>query len=130
MPTLLLDTNIVSYQFKSDSRADLYDIHLAGNLLAVSYMTVAELYRWAVVRDWGKPRIQRLLDHLKQYIVVAPDDGIAWHFARISSIPGHPITDSDAWIAATALAHNLPLVTHNCRHFEHIPDLRVISEAP
>jgi predicted nucleic acid-binding protein len=37
---------------------------------------------------------------------------------------------NDLWIAATALRHGLPLVTHNRRDFVDIPDLIVISEVP
>ncbi|MCG8349192.1 MAG: hypothetical protein MI924_15600 [Chloroflexales bacterium] len=45
MSTVLLDTNIVSYLFKRDSRAALYAPHLLDRELAVSLMTVAELFQ-------------------------------------------------------------------------------------
>jgi predicted nucleic acid-binding protein len=35
----------------------------------------------------------------------------------------------DAWVAAVALRHGMPLVTHNRKHFEDIPDLTLISES-
>ncbi|MFO7865930.1 MAG: VapC toxin family PIN domain ribonuclease, partial [Candidatus Aminicenantes bacterium] len=35
------------------------------------------------------------------------------------------IQDMDILIAATALTHNLTLVTNNIRHFKNIPDLRI-----
>ncbi len=38
---------------------------------------------------------------------------------------GEPISDADILIAATALVHNLVLVTNNLRHFRRISDLRV-----
>jgi predicted nucleic acid-binding protein len=41
---------------------------------------------------------------------------------------GRPIECGDAWIAATALRHGAPLITHNRKHFEGIPGLMVISE--
>lgn len=37
---------------------------------------------------------------------------------------------NDRWIAACAIRHNLPLVSNNRRHFEGIPGLHLISEAP
>lgn len=46
MSTVLLDTNIVSYLFKQDSRAFLYEPHLLNQELAISLMTVAELLQW------------------------------------------------------------------------------------
>ena len=38
---------------------------------------------------------------------------------------GRPIGHADTWIAATALYLDVPLVTHNTRHFLHIGGLRI-----
>ncbi len=38
---------------------------------------------------------------------------------------GRPIGANDLFIAATALAHDLTLVTHNTREFERVPGLRL-----
>jgi predicted nucleic acid-binding protein len=35
------------------------------------------------------------------------------------------VADADLQIAATALYHDLELVTGNVRHFERIPELRI-----
>lgn len=53
-PAVVVDTDVVSYLFKGDSRAEAYRPHLTGNLLVVSFMTVAELDRWALERDWAR----------------------------------------------------------------------------
>jgi len=45
MSVLLVDTNIVSYVFKRDTRALAYAPRLNGQTLAISFMTVAELYQ-------------------------------------------------------------------------------------
>jgi predicted nucleic acid-binding protein len=37
---------------------------------------------------------------------------------------------ADAWVAATALAHGIELVTHNPVDFQGIPGLVVITEVP
>ena len=60
MDVVLLDTNIVSFLLKGDSRAVLYAPHLQGRRLAISFMTVAELFQWAFVRGWGDSRQQAL----------------------------------------------------------------------
>jgi tRNA(fMet)-specific endonuclease VapC len=70
---LVVDTDIVSFFFKGDSRAQLYRESLAGHLLVVSFMTVAELDRWALARNWGARRQAALDQHLRAY-VVAPFD--------------------------------------------------------
>ena len=41
---MLLDTNIVSFVFKRDTRATAYAPLLQGNRLAISFMTAAELF--------------------------------------------------------------------------------------
>ena len=60
MSTLLVDTNIVSYLLKGDSRALLYKPYLQGNELAISLMTVAELLQWSEMQGWGSKRIAQL----------------------------------------------------------------------
>jgi tRNA(fMet)-specific endonuclease VapC len=129
MDTLLVDTNIFSYIHKKDTRAKLYRKHLEGKRLALSFMTVAEVYRWAVERKWGPKKIADLRTKLKKYVVLSYDDAIAWKYAEVRSIAGHPIDLGDAWIAASALRYRIPLVTHNRKHYEHIPGLQVISES-
>ncbi|GAB5558802.1 MAG: hypothetical protein SynsKO_04490 [Synoicihabitans sp.] len=42
---------------------------------------------------------------------------------------GRPIGPNDTWIAATALAHDAPLLTRNVAHFTRVPGLRVINYA-
>ena len=41
---------------------------------------------------------------------------------------GRPVAAADAWVAATALLLDVPLVTHNGIHYAGIDGLRVISE--
>jgi len=43
---------------------------------------------------------------------------------------GRSVAVSDLWIAACAKRHSLKLVTNNREHFDAIPGLEVISEAP
>ena len=39
-----------------------------------------------------------------------------------------PIDPNDAWIAACALRHQVPLVSHNAKHFREIASLNLITE--
>lgn len=43
---------------------------------------------------------------------------------------GKPIGDNDLWIAATAIRHSIPLVSHNRKHYDAVPGLVLISETP
>ena len=63
----LLDTNVFSYLLKGDdSRGALYLPDIQGRLLAVSFVTVGELYFGAYSRNWGTKRIQELEEKLQQ----------------------------------------------------------------
>jgi tRNA(fMet)-specific endonuclease VapC len=94
-------------------------------------MTVAELYQWAYVRNWGRRKVARLEEQMRRYLNIPFDAalckewaGICVHRQRL----GHPISVQDAWIAATALRHDCPLVTHNRADFVDIPGLEIISQ--
>ena len=127
MARLLVDTNVVSYRHKRDSRAALYELLLAGHTLYIAFSSIAELYEWAMRRRWGQRRVDDLRDTLADHVVIPFDDELAWRWAEVRTITGRPIETGDAWIAAAALRHGLPLVTHNPRHFEHIPGLQIIT---
>ncbi|TDU67260.1 tRNA(fMet)-specific endonuclease VapC [Prosthecobacter fusiformis] len=129
---MLLDTNIVSYLFKRDSRAEAYLPHFQGQRLHLSFMTVAEIYRWPFERNWSEPRKQALELFLRSHFTVLRfDNDLAWTWAELvgQKMRGQPMSVADSWIAATALQHQMPLVTHNARHFFGVPGLTVITEA-
>jgi hypothetical protein len=54
MNPLLIDTDVISFLFKRDTRAELYRPHLQNTLPLVSFMTIAELEQWALIRNWGE----------------------------------------------------------------------------
>lgn len=131
MDIILLDTNLVSFLFKGDSRVQLYALHLQGQRLAISFMTVAELYQWAAIRHWGARRVKQLEQSLMtNYTVLSFDIALCRKWGEVRArcrAMGKPISPEDAWIAATALQYNLPLVTHNPRDFANISDLEIIT---
>src|SRR5438309_1344935 len=100
MPAVVVDTSVVSFDFKGDTRAKLYHAHQAGKILVVSFMTVAELDLWAIERKWGRARRNKMQIHLRHY-VVHPFDRILclkWAEAMHSTRrKGRPIQAADAW---------------------------------
>ncbi len=131
MRTVLLDTNIVSYVFKQDSRAALYAPHLLDCELSIAMMTVAELFQWATLRGWGQSRIQQLEGLFDQYTILPVDIDLCRQWAEVRTIRskvGLPISPQDAWIAATALRYRLPLITHNAGDYQNIVDLTIITK--
>ena len=129
MDSVLVDADVFSFILKRDTRAALYRRHIDGKRRTLCFMTLAELHRWVIERNWGVKRVAELREKLKQYVILHSDDEIAKRYAAVRNIKGYPVNLGDAWIAATALRHGLPLVTHNRKHFERIPGLAVVSEA-
>lgn len=65
---------------------------------------------------------------LAPFSIIEVNEQIAWTASRISrdlAWRGLPIGDNDVWIAATALAYRLPLVSRNARHFDRVPGLEI-----
>jgi tRNA(fMet)-specific endonuclease VapC len=129
---VIVDTDVVSFLFKGDTRAQAYRQHLQGRTPALSFMTVAELYQWAYGRNWGKQKLARLEEQLRAYVVVPYDGELCRQWALICverQRLGKPISVQDAWIAATAVRHGCPLITHNRDDFADIAGLTIVSEA-
>jgi predicted nucleic acid-binding protein len=127
----LLDTNIVSFILKGHTLAARYQPHLTGHTLAISFMTVAELLEGALTAGWGPRRMAILTATISGLLILHSDASVCQHWAEVRAArQSQPISVADAWIAATALAHGIELVTHNPSDFAGIPGLTVITEAP
>ncbi|MBM3289493.1 MAG: type II toxin-antitoxin system VapC family toxin [Candidatus Hydrogenedentes bacterium] len=74
---MLLDTNIVGYFFRNDTRARLYERHLAGQRRHIAFVSVAELYQWTLLRPFSEANRQRLLDYVTDHVVMGCDDRLA-----------------------------------------------------
>ena len=130
MDTVVIDTDIFSFFFKRDSRRELYLDEVIGRQLCLSFMSVAELRKWAIVRNRGRRRRDSLESALRRYVILPYDDAMAHHWAEVSARRqnlGRPISCGDCWIASSALRHNLPLISHNGEHYQDIPNLHVVS---
>ena len=128
----VVDTDVVSFVMRGRQLARMYARHINGRVLSVSFITVGELYFGAEKAGWGERRRTRLEDTLDSFTVVPYDRGVARCYGRVVAERqriGNPIAQNDAWIAACAVRHALPLVTHNYRHFEGISGLRLITES-
>lgn len=131
MNRVVLDTDVVSFFFKNDARAEKYQPHLVDKEVVISFMTLSELHLWALVRRWGNERRKRLEQHIRKFAVHPYDPALCARWAQVSysaRMNGRPIETSDAWIAATAMLHGLPLVTHNASDYRGIEGLQIITE--
>src|SRR5438105_8525493 len=116
MKAAIVDTDVVSMLFKGDSRAFAYRVHVTGRLLGISFMTLAELERWSLERDWGPKRKLELAEHVAHYAVLPVSRELCVKWAEVAVAAkrrGRPIQTADAWIAASALYYQVPLITNN-----------------
>jgi tRNA(fMet)-specific endonuclease VapC len=127
MSRLLVDTDVFSFVFRDDPIGRAYKPLLDGNSICLSFMTVAELYRWTIVRKWGRAKVNALQQAIGSCVILAPDDETHWLWARNMSVQGRQLPVADAWIAAAALQHQLPLVTHNTADFAHLHDVKTLT---
>jgi tRNA(fMet)-specific endonuclease VapC len=81
---VIVDTDIVSFLYKRDTRAMLYRPHLDGQLPIISFMTLAELEQWTAVRNWGPRRRQELLNYLRRYKVEHSSPELCRRWAEVS----------------------------------------------
>jgi tRNA(fMet)-specific endonuclease VapC len=131
LEVVLVDTNIVSFIFRQDSRAALYEKHLLGKLKVIASQTLAELELMPLLNGWSAKRKQKLDEFLKDYLFVEVDKNTCLQWAKIQAEAkkiGRPISTADAWIAASALVFDVSLVTHNPKDFINVSDLRIITE--
>jgi hypothetical protein len=64
----VVDTCVVSYLLKNHPLAQQYRPLLEGKSLGLSFMSIAELFRWSIERSWGIKKMQLLETMLKNYV--------------------------------------------------------------
>jgi tRNA(fMet)-specific endonuclease VapC len=130
MTAVVVDTDVVSFVFKNHPFGSRYDPELAGRITLISFMTIAEIERWTLQYRWGNRRIDLLRAFLHRFTVVpsSPDLRRKWAEVMVSAqAAGRRIESAHACIAATALLHEAPLVTHNENDYLGVAGLSVIT---
>ena len=96
-----------------------------------SAVTIGELYRGAFRSPRAELHLRNITERILPAVTTLPHDAAtAEHYGRIAAvleIQGQRLADADLQIAATAVCHDLELVTGNVRHFARVPGLRLNS---
>ena len=127
---VVVDTDVVSFLYKQDDRGGFYLPYLSNQLPIISFMTLAELERWTLAADWGERKRQHLMKYMRRYTVYPVSALLCRKWAEVvdgARRRGRPIATSDAWIAATAILLDVPLLTHNASDFETELGVKLIS---
>jgi hypothetical protein len=123
----LLDTNVISELVRPKVNENVlkWFRSIPDDYLHISVLTLGEI-RKAVENVTDKTRKEQLnvwLEHdLKEWFkekILPIDQAIADIWGKLQNQKKHPIPVSDSLIAATALHHNLQVVTRNIQDFQY-----------
>ncbi|QEM13921.1 type II toxin-antitoxin system VapC family toxin [Mucilaginibacter rubeus] len=121
----LWDSNIAIYflqkQFPPETEKFIEDL-LAVSLPAISAITEIELLCWKTASDSDH---QLLTDFIGDVTIFELENAIKLKTAEIRKT--NRIKLPDAIIAATALVHDLTLVTRNIKDFDKISGLKIVN---
>ena len=132
---LVLDTSVTSLLMGDPRRryASEYRAITHRRPLVLSIVVIAELMQGALMDGWGRPRRAALIAFVNRLPHFGVTFASAYHWATVRAECrrlGIAATENDAWIAATALALDGALLTHDRDHLRMqaaVPELRVLS---
>ncbi len=124
----LLDADwAISFLNGRPKAVELID-RLADEGIALSVIASwGEIYEGLLSRPSPNLYLAQLDEFTSTIDLIVPDREVARYYARIRlhlRSQGLLIADNDLWIAATALAHDLVLVSRD-HHFVRVPELRL-----
>jgi tRNA(fMet)-specific endonuclease VapC len=125
----VVDTNVIIEMIKENASA--YELLDGIENKYVSIIVVGELLHGAYKSVKHEETLKTLNSLLSQFKVLCIDGDVADSYALIKADlqkKGTPIPDNDIWIAATAHANNLSVVTFD-EHFNNISQIKVVSSA-
>ncbi len=136
---ILLDTDVLIDLVRNSPRAPSWRPLVADKIPAVCFVTVAEMWKGAILNAYGEEKRRELRATINSLVVVPSTDDLAEEWAKVvaearalghalgASELGQNVHAHDAWIAATARLHRLPLLTGNRRHFEGLSELQLVN---
>ena len=121
---MILDTNALSAFIDGEPAVGVrlsVEAHVA-----VPVIVIGE-FRYGISASRYRRRYEKWLeDHLQEFEILTVTESTALMYARVRvSLKklGRPIPANDAWIAALALQHRLPVLSRD-EHFDSVPGLR------
>jgi predicted nucleic acid-binding protein len=130
----------MAYLFDTDAISELWKPRPAASYLewletihpedqCTSAVVVGELYKGAFRSKDPRKWLRRIdTTFLSSVVVLAYDSRVARVYGEIRAeleAAGRTLEDADLQIAATAIHHELELVTGNVRHYSRIPGLQL-----
>ncbi|GHV22600.1 twitching motility protein PilT [Spirochaetia bacterium] len=124
----LLDTCVISDFIKGEVGTKARLKHTLPSDIAVSVITVMELNYGLAINPQRAKKIESIIASFIASVIIIPFSTVeAEQAAQIRAAlksQGQPIGAYDVLIAATALRHDLLMITANQREFERVPGLQ------
>lgn len=125
----LIDTDICIAVLRGNAKVEARIKNLSPDIsVYTTIINVAELYYGALLSlnpDEQREKIEKLIAKLKILFldleVVSTFASIKYNLKKNNIL----IPDNDLYIASIAKIKKLLLVTHNIKHFQRIPDLKI-----
>ena len=116
----LLDSNVLIYL--ADPRYPGLSEAILTEPVCVSAVTVVEVLGYHLLTSQEEADLRQLLE---QFIILPMDGAVTNRAIKLRQ--NRKTGLGDALVAATALVHDLPLVTRNVGDFRHIAELRLLD---
>ena len=131
----LLDTNIISETIKTKPSTRLINWleQIPTEDLFISVLTVGEIRKGVELLSHSNKKSELIVwleNDLRNWFggrIVSVDASVADKWGFILANSSRSLSAVDALIAATALTHNLRLVTRNIKDFSGVKDLELIN---
>jgi tRNA(fMet)-specific endonuclease VapC len=122
----ILDTNVIIKLLNGD----LKTIEIVDSIenINISVITVGELFYGAKKSSRVNENMRLFQEFLSEYPIIGIDEGISDVYGDIKAglvKAGINIPENDIWIAATALKHDLTIVSFDA-HFKNIVGLKIL----
>ncbi|MCB9503932.1 MAG: PIN domain-containing protein [Deferribacteres bacterium] len=125
----LLDTDITIYWLNNTyPKIDQKIKSIGDSRIFFSSISIAELFYGAFHSSQTASNLRLVSEFIKTINIINFDADTGKEFGNIKARlkkSGKIISDSDLFIAATALINELTLVTNNERHFKRIDNLKI-----
>ena len=124
----LIDTDIVIYSLKGDERVTQNFYEYRNSPKSLSVITYGELVYGAKKSKAVEKNLARAYRIAELFPIIDITPAVVETFGEIKTSlekQGNIVADMDLLIAATALTHNLTLVTNNQKHFDRINGLDI-----
>ena len=124
----LIDTNIIIYRLKNLGNINANFLKNKDKYMSLSVVSYGELVFGAKKSKAVEKNMETVNAIKAIFPLLEITSEIMNIFGEIKAYTqkiGKTIDDMDLLIAATAITNNFTLVTHNTKHFENIPNLKL-----